>query len=588
MRENEHYKSGTVYYHLILFSVCAIFLLNLLLIVPVSAFNDYSGPWILVNASAEWTPRLAQSSVVMPDDSIVLMGGLDNVFGPRNDVWQSMDYGAIWTRVNASAGWTARYDHCSVVMPDGSIALMGGWDGSYKNDTWLSTDHGATWTLKNASSGWTARNGHSSVALPDGSIVLMGGVDATAIHYRNDVWRSTDQGSTWTQMNTSAGWTPRVHFKSVAMSDGSIVLMGGQENGLNNYLNDVWLSSDKGLTWTQVKYNDGNGWTARNGHSSVATPDGSIVLTGGGPGTWLNDTWQSTNYGATWTLKHASSGWARRTLHTSVAMSDGSIVLMGGGGGGTRNDVWRLMPNQTTDCQPMPVANFMSTQTTVPVGVPVSFTDQSTPQWPSLNYVMSWSWDFGDGGTSSAQNPSHSFNSAGLYTVTLTASNACGSSTLIRSLYINVTSIPCPPPTVNFYANPISGQAPLTVHFTDTSNLGTPPYHWTWTFGDGSQPDITQNPTHVYQNAGHYLATLTVQNACGTNTTSSYIDVTNSSGSCCCCCSACSTCPPITGCGDNVIQLFGMPINIWLIIWTILVAVLIAGIVYYLIKRAED
>jgi PKD repeat protein len=182
----------------------------------------------------------------------------------------------------------------------------------------------------------------------------------------------------------------------------------------------------------------------------------------------------------------------------------------------------------------------------------------------------------------------HTYTSPGLYTVTLTAYNACGNNTMIRSGYINVTSPPCPLPIANFNAIPMSGQAPLTVHFTDTSNLGTPPYHWTWTFGDSTPTVTTQNPTHVYQNAGHYLATLTVQNACGTNTTSSFIDVTNSSGSCCCYCSACSTCPPITGCGDNVIHLFGMPLNIWLIIWTILVAVLIAGIAYYLIKRAED
>ena len=60
--------------------------------------------------------------------------------------------------MNASAGWSARYGHSSVVMPDGSIVLMGGYDnGSYKNDVWRSTDNGATWTQVNASAGWSAR-----------------------------------------------------------------------------------------------------------------------------------------------------------------------------------------------------------------------------------------------------------------------------------------------------------------------------------------------------------------------------------------------------------------------------------------------
>jgi hypothetical protein len=63
---------------------------------------------------------------------------------------------------------------------------MGGDDGHFKNDVWRSTDNGATWTqLPNA--GWSARRFFSSVAIPDGSIVLTGGWDAS--YYYNDTWR---------------------------------------------------------------------------------------------------------------------------------------------------------------------------------------------------------------------------------------------------------------------------------------------------------------------------------------------------------------------------------------------------------------
>jgi hypothetical protein len=77
-------------------------------------------------------------------------------------------------------------------MPDGSIVLMGGYDGGirYKNDTWRSTDNGATWTQVTASAGWSGKVGHSSVAMPDGSIVLMGGY-----YDKNDVWRLMPVGS---------------------------------------------------------------------------------------------------------------------------------------------------------------------------------------------------------------------------------------------------------------------------------------------------------------------------------------------------------------------------------------------------------
>ncbi len=141
-----------------------------------------------------------------------------------------------WTQMTASAGWSPRHSHSSVAMPDGRIVLMGGFADYYgrKNDVWRSTDKGATWTELNSSAGWSARSGHSSVAMSDGSIVLMGG------NNKNDVWRSTDYGATWTQLTASAEWPGRGNFPSVAMPDGSIILMGGRASDGESSTNDVW------------------------------------------------------------------------------------------------------------------------------------------------------------------------------------------------------------------------------------------------------------------------------------------------------------------------------------------------------------
>ena len=72
-------------------------------------FGDetFTGPWTLVNASSGWAARESQSTVAMRNGSIVLMGGYD---GPNlfNDTWLSMDNGATWIQMNASAGWSAR------------------------------------------------------------------------------------------------------------------------------------------------------------------------------------------------------------------------------------------------------------------------------------------------------------------------------------------------------------------------------------------------------------------------------------------------------------------------------------------------
>ena len=325
-------------------------------------FGDetYTQSWTQQTASAGWSGRVYHSSVAMPDGSIVLMGGEDNNNNLMNDVWRSTDNGATWTQMTASAGWSAREGHSSVTMPDGSIVLMGGVNGEKRlgyggglDDVWRSTDNGATWMQMTASAGWSGRepNGwsgrayHSSVAMPDGSIVLMGGnypdVHTGLTGFANDVWRSTDNGATWTQMTASAGWSGRKSHSSVAMPDGSIVLMGGQTATEPYLRNDVWRSTNNGATWTQV--NASAGWTARFGHSSVAMPDGSIVLMSGFENGNNGTVWWSMDNSATWT-QLPDSGWWGRYGHTSVELPDGSIVLMGGSGDVKKNDVWRFMP----------------------------------------------------------------------------------------------------------------------------------------------------------------------------------------------------------------------------------------------------
>jgi len=77
-----------------------------------------------------------------------------------------------------------------------------------------------------------------------------------------------------------------------------------------------------------------------------------------------------------------------------------------------------------------PVAAFTGTPTTGSSPLAVTFTDQSA------NSPTSWLWDFGDGTTSTFQNPSHPYTNPGSYTVTLTATNTVGSSTLSKEDYI--------------------------------------------------------------------------------------------------------------------------------------------------------
>lgn len=153
-------------------------------------------------------------------------------------------------------------------------------------------------------------------------------------------------------------------------------------------------------------------------------------------------------------------------------------------------------------CVP-PVANW----TSVTTGLVVNFTDLTS------NTPTTWAWDFGDGGTSTLQNPSHTYATADTFTVCLIASNVCGIDTICFDIQTG-----CNSPSAGFTRVPTN----LSVAFTDVSS-GVPT-SWFWDFGDGNTSTL-QNPTHVYAASGTYTVCLTATNACGSNTTCTVITV---------------------------------------------------------------
>jgi len=161
-----------------------------------------------------------------------------------------------------------------------------------------------------------------------------------------------------------------------------------------------------------------------------------------------------------------------------------------------------------------PVTAFTATPTSGLAPLIVQFTDTSAGS------PTSWAWTFGDGNTSTAQNPQHTYAAPGLYTVTLNATNEYGSDTETKTDYITVYS----PVTAQFTANVTGGTAPLTVQFTDLSTGG--PTSWLWTFGDGNT-STAQNPQHTYTTAGTHTVTLTASHPydSDTQTKTAYITV---------------------------------------------------------------
>jgi PKD repeat protein len=149
-----------------------------------------------------------------------------------------------------------------------------------------------------------------------------------------------------------------------------------------------------------------------------------------------------------------------------------------------------------------PVANFTGTPRKGFAPLLVQFNDTST------GGPTSWAWVFGDGNTSTAQNPFNIYGHEGNYTVNLTATNEDGSNTTSKFEYIHVA----PPLIVNFSANVTNGTIPLTVNFTDFTDYTnqTPPFSWNWSFGDGGYNNTAQNTTYTYLGVGLFNVSLNV------------------------------------------------------------------------------
>jgi PKD repeat protein len=197
--------------------------------------------------------------------------------------------------------------------------------------------------------------------------------------------------------------------------------------------------------------------------------------------------------------------------HDSTANANDGTLLNG--------PIWVDGYDAATRPQP-PAVDFSGSPLSGLAPLSVSFTNLTTGQFTSLN------WSFGDGTSSTANNPAKTYTNAGTYTVTLSASGPGGSNTLARMNYIVATNTPPPAPVADFNAGPRSGTVPLTVTFLNLSTGIMSSVNWA--FGDGTA-SAADNPLKSYTNAGTYTVTLTANGPGGSTvlTRAAYIVVTN-------------------------------------------------------------
>jgi len=156
-----------------------------------------------------------------------------------------------------------------------------------------------------------------------------------------------------------------------------------------------------------------------------------------------------------------------------------------------------------------PIVDFSVDSSQVIIGQEINFFDQTQ------NSPTTWLWNFGDGTSSNAQNPSKVYAQTGLFTVSLTTSNEYGTDTKTKNDFVSIIEDPNGRiPIANFSVDTSTIYLGEDLQFTDQSEYT--PTTWLWDFGDGST-STQQNPIKSYSEGGTYNVRLSVSNAYGSD-----------------------------------------------------------------------
>ncbi|HUM46436.1 MAG TPA: PKD domain-containing protein [Chitinophagales bacterium] len=264
----------------------------------------------------------------------------------------------------------------------------------------------------------------------------------------------------------------------------------------------------KNRMYCNSKISGSGGIKLNNANTSLAAPQLTIVTSAGLGGITIPN-------GTVEIFTNDSCVWCEGSTYigTATANANGVFAYSGTVSGSVTATVTDSEGNTSafsvcadSSAQACIVAGFSSSGFLC-LNEPISFIDQSVTE-PASN-LSSWSWEFGDGGTSTEPSPAHAFTTSGTFNVQLIATNSNGcADTVVHQVVINEL------PVAAFDVLPLSC-VNTVVHFADQSTTTTGIItQRSWTFGDGGTSGA-ENPAHTYTSPGIYSVNLKVTNTFG-------------------------------------------------------------------------
>ncbi|MFK8038804.1 MAG: PKD domain-containing protein [Crocinitomicaceae bacterium] len=277
-------------------------------------------------------------------------------------------------------------------------------------------------------------------------------------------------------------------------------------------------------------YNWSNGVTNSTGTITNLTPDSYSVIITDANGCNITETYIVNSIG--------NLNLTALTIPTCEGNSDGSIDLTVSGGIAPYSYNWDMGTSFLEDRTNLTAGNYSvsvfdnqnncsGTHTAIvsEITANINFSSNLEPNC-SVNFsdmsissgtITDWFWDFGDGNTSTNQNPNHTYNSNNTYNVCLTITYTDQGITCNKTYCEDYVYIcgdePCPQITADFS---YIIDANCNIQFTNLTNVPGNITSYSWSFGDGATSSQA-NPLHSYNQNGNYTVCLTIAYQNGAN-----------------------------------------------------------------------